>query len=207
MQPTAAPLWFAASTLGARVLSEQGRDVPRCKVPLSLRRGYGGGVCTWPCIHPQRAGTRREQTHDRATPKTHDGEARASEPAVAPHELQQGGGGGTAPLHAQSSRSQTLHEIKNLREIGFILWLHKGGSKRGALSFPLARLCLGRAAAMSTVGEGPRTAASLPDVQSWQILPLLPFPGKHSSWTLLEEQDRTLENPFFSLISRVLSNK
>lgn len=93
--------------------------------------------------------------------------------------------------------AQTLHKIKNLREIGFILWLHKGGSKRGALSFPLARLCPGHAAATGTVGEGPRTAASLQDVQSWQILPLFPFPGKHSSWTLLEEQDHTLENPFF----------
>lgn len=54
---------------GPGVLSEQGRGVPRWKVPLSLSRSYGEGVCMWPCIDPQGAGTGGEQTRDRGSPE------------------------------------------------------------------------------------------------------------------------------------------
>lgn len=55
--------------LGGPGFSEQGRGVPRWKVPLSLSRSYGEGVCMWPCVDPQGAGTGGEQTRDRGSPE------------------------------------------------------------------------------------------------------------------------------------------
>lgn len=135
-----------------------------------------------------------------APPKTPDGETKAVEPTVPPHKLQ--GGGGNAPLYAQSSGNPNSPRNKTCQRSRVYPAPTQGGSRRGSRSFLPARLCPGRAtAATGTVGEGPCTAVALQDVQSWQIPPLFPFPGKHVSWTFLEERDHTLENPLLSIKS------
>jgi len=100
----------------------------------------------------------------------------------------------------------TLHEIKHLRQVGFIPRLRRvaAGEARGLSRWP--------GSAQDTPPPQGRWGTDRAQLLCDKTYNRGKYPHyflflANGSWTLLEEQDHTLENPFLSLVSRVLSNK